>query len=141
MEIDMFFEKVKTVESKYRPIPFWSWNEKLDPDETERQIREMNAAGIGGFFMHARGGLQTKYMGEEWHENIRRSVDTATELGMKPWVYDEDGWPSGFGGGIVNGMGEEYQLKYLHIEPEDGTSENTVCRAQGYHLYYEVNPF
>ena len=141
MEIDMFFEKVKTVESKYRPIPFWSWNEKLDPDETERQIREMNAAGIGGFFMHARGGLQTKYMGEEWHENIRRSVDTAKELGMKPWVYDEDGWPSGFGGGIVNGMGEEYQLKYLHIEPEDGTSENTVCRAQGYHLYYEVNPF
>ena len=137
----MISEKLSVVESKYRPVPFWSWNEKLDPDETARQIEQMKEVGIGGYFMHARGGLQTKYMGDEWHENIRRSIDTGKKLGMKSWVYDEDGWPSGFGGGIVNGMGPEYQLKYLHIEPEDGTSENTVCRSQGYHCYYEVNPF
>lgn len=137
----MISEKLSVVESKYRPVPFWSWNEKLDPDETARQIEQMKEVGIGGYFMHARGGLQTKYMGDEWHENIRRSIDTGKNLGMKSWVYDEDGWPSGFGGGIVNGMGPEYQLKYLHIEPEDGTSENTVCRSQGYHCYYEVNPF
>ena len=137
----MIKDRLREVESCYRPVPFWSWNEKLDPDETQRQIEEMHRVGIGGYFMHARGGLQTKYMGEEWHENIRRSIDTGKKLGMKSWVYDEDGWPSGFGGGIVNGMGPEYQLKYLHIEPEDGTSENTVCRAQGYHCYYEVNHF
>ena len=106
----------KTVENKYRPIPFWSWNEKLDTEETARQIRLMGEAGIGGFFMHARGGLQTKYMGDDWHDNIRASINTAKERDMHPWVYDEDGWPSGFGGGIVSGMGEEYQLKYLRIE-------------------------
>ncbi len=137
----MLKDKLSTVEAKYRPVPFWSWNDKLDPDETERQIREMHRVGIGGYFMHARGGLQTKYMGDEWHENIRRSIDTGKELGMKSWVYDEDGWPSGFGGGIVSGRGPEYQLKYLHIEDENGTSENTICRVGGYHFYYEVNPF
>lgn len=131
----------KTVENKYRPIPFWSWNEKLDTEETARQIRLMGEAGIGGFFMHARGGLQTKYMGDDWHDNIRASINTAKERDMHPWVYDEDGWPSGFGGGIVSGMGEEYQLKYLRIEEGDRTCDTTITHVGGYHLYYEVNPF
>ena len=28
----------KNIPKKYRPIPFWSWNEKLDPEETKEQI-------------------------------------------------------------------------------------------------------
>ena len=28
----------KNVPKNYRPIPFWSWNEKLDTKETVRQI-------------------------------------------------------------------------------------------------------
>ena len=42
----------------------------------------MHDAGIGGFFMHARGGLQTEYMDEEWFSNVKESVDTAKELKM-----------------------------------------------------------
>ena len=118
------YKNFKVVENKYRPIPFWSWNEKLRVDETVRQIDDMETAGIGGYFMHSRGGLQTPYMGEEWHENIRAAIDLGNEKGMRPWVYDEDGWPSGFGGGIVSGMGEEYQLKYLRIEKSDRTFEH-----------------
>ena len=48
----------------YQSIPFWSWNDKLEPEELRRQIRAMKKAGIGGFFMHARGGLMTEYLGE-----------------------------------------------------------------------------
>lgn len=55
----------KNVPKKYRPVPFWSWNEKLNIEETKRQIDIMDNAGIGGFFMHARGGLQTEYMKDE----------------------------------------------------------------------------
>ena len=52
----------KKIGKKYRPIPFWSWNEKLDAKETAEQVYKMNDVGIGGFFMHARGGLQTEYI-------------------------------------------------------------------------------
>ena len=62
----MMLDQLKNPPKKYRPIPFWSWNEKLDAAETRRQIAMMDEAGIGGYFMHARGGLQTEYMGEEW---------------------------------------------------------------------------
>ena len=104
------------IEKKFRPIPFWSWNEKLDVNETRAQIREMDAVGMGGFFMHARGGLQTEYMGEEWFANVMESIDEAGKLGMRPWVYDENGWPSGFGNGQVNGLGVAYQQKHLRME-------------------------
>ena len=59
----------------------------------------------------ARGGLQTPYLGE-WMANIAAGVEEARERGMGAWAYDENGWPSGFGDGRVNGRGERYQQKY-----------------------------
>jgi len=83
---------------EYQSIPFWSWNDKLEPEKLRQQIRDMKAAGIGGFFMHARGGLLTEYMGEEWFQAVEASIDEARKQNMDAWCYDENGWPSGFAG-------------------------------------------
>lgn len=131
----------KNIPKKYRPIPFWSWNEKLDTEETKRQIDMMDKAGIGGYFMHARGGLQTEYMGEEWFENISVGIEEAKKRNMRPWAYDENGWPSGFGNGKVSGLGEEYQQKILRMEEGEKQTPHTICNIDGIHFYYEVNPF
>ncbi len=131
----------KNIPKKFRPVPFWSWNEKLNCDETERQIDLMNDAGIGGYIMHARGGLQTEYMGEEWFDNISVGVNKTKENGMLAWAYDENGWPSGFGNGAVNGLGVKYQQKYLRFEKGVGHTDTTIANVGGYHFYYEVNPF
>ena len=84
--------------TRYESIPFWSWNDELEPDELRQQIRAMKKAGIGGFFMHARGGLTTEYLGEKWFEATDACIDEAKKLGMDAWCYDENGWPSGFAG-------------------------------------------
>lgn len=131
----------KKIAKKYRPIPFWSWNEKLDVQESRRQIREMNQAGLGGFFMHARSGLQTEYMGKEWFENVSVSIEEAKKLGMRPWAYDENGWPSGFGNGKVNSLGIAYQQKYLRMETEYKHKDTAICQCGDHYFYYDVNPF
>ena len=134
----------KNIDKKYRPIPFWSWNEKLDVEETKRQIRIMDEAGIGGYFMHARGGLLTEYMGEEWFDNIKASIEEGDRLGMHSWAYDENGWPSGFGGGKVNGLGDEYRQKSLHCEPltdENKDAPNTITVKDGVRYFYRINEF
>ncbi|MBQ9940474.1 MAG: hypothetical protein IJO74_02925 [Clostridia bacterium] len=82
----------------YQGIPFWSWNDDLKPEELRRQIRQMKESGIGGFFMHARGGLITEYLGEDWFECVAACIDEAKKQGMNAWCYDENGWPSGFAG-------------------------------------------
>ena len=100
------------VEKKYKSLPFWSWNDELDKDKLIKQVEWMNENGIGGFFMHARGGLKTPYLGEKWHECIDACAKRAKELGMEAYAYDENGWPSGFvGGKLIEDI--ENRDKYL----------------------------
>ena len=145
--------------AQYRPVPFWSWNADLTAEELTRQVKLMKEAGMGGFFMHARGGLQTPYMGDEWFAVTEAVLDAAAETGMYAWAYDENGWPSGFGDGKVNGLGETYQLKYFRQRKMDAAQlpevKNllAVYDAEGKRIaagnasgeviavWYEVNPF
>ena len=90
---------MKEVEKKYQCIPFWSWNDELDEEGLVAQVEWMNDNGVGGFFMHARGGLKTEYLGEKWFSCIEACSKKAEELGMESYAYDENGWPSGFVGG------------------------------------------
>lgn len=143
----MNFEQLKNPPKKYRPAPFWSWNEKLDTEETKKQVRKMDEAGLGGYFMHARGGLQTEYLSDEWYDNVLAACDEGEKTEMLSWGYDENGWPSGFGGGFVNGLGEKYQQKYIRCSITDApvNTEHTVINipreGKNLHFYYEVNPF
>lgn len=99
----------------YRPAPFWSWNDRLEPEELKKQIYAMRDAGLGGFFMHARGGLRTPFQSEEWLGAVKTAIAAAAETGLRPWLYDENGWPSGFGDGRVNGRGPQFQQKILRF--------------------------
>lgn len=143
----MDFSTLKNPPKKFRPVPFWSWNERLDTEETKRQVRLMNDAGLGGFFMHARGGLLTDYMSNEWFDNVKAAIDEGEKHGMYPWGYDENGWPSGFGAGAVNDLGIIYQQKYLRMEMTDEPqkSDNTIINlpyeGRNLHFYFDVNPF
>ncbi len=102
----------------YQGIPFWSWNNTLDEKHLVAQIEEMKSVGIGGFIMHARTGLKDEYLGEKWFKCIEACLDKAKELGMNAWVYDENGWPSGFVGGKLLEV-EEYRAQFLEYEVKD----------------------
>ena len=97
----------------YRSAPFWSWNGRMKPGEVRRQVRDMKAHGMGGFFMHSRVGLETRYMGPEWMRAIEAAADEAAKIGMNAWLYDEDRWPSGAAGGLASSRGEACQKKRL----------------------------
>lgn len=90
---------MKQVENKYKCLPFWSWNDELDEKTLQEQIEWMYSQGVGGFFMHARGGLKTEYLGEKWFSCVKACAEKAKELNMEAYAYDENGWPSGFVGG------------------------------------------
>lgn len=85
----------------YRGTPFWSWNGQLEPETIREQVGEMQKMGLGGFFMHARTGLSTPYLGEQWFSCIETATDEARKHGMYAYLYDEDRWPSGTAGGMV----------------------------------------
>lgn len=87
--------------AEYRGTPFWSWNNKLHLPQLLRQIGQLRQMGFGGVHIHARTGLATEYLGQEFVSCVRKCAARLKKLGMLAWLYDEDRWPSGFAGGIV----------------------------------------
>lgn len=97
---DKLIRSLSTTNLKeYAPIPFWSWNNQIEQEEILKQIQDMKEVGCGGFIIHARTGLKTEYLSEEWFSLISVCLRRAKELGMYVWIYDDNGWPSGFAGG------------------------------------------
>jgi hypothetical protein len=99
--------------AQYRPIPFWSWNDRLEPDRLQQQIRAFAQAGMGGFFMHARPGIRTAFLSDAWFEAVSASVAEAAKLGLQAWIYDESSYPSGFAGGFVPAKRPDLAQKWL----------------------------
>jgi len=111
-----------------KPLIFWSWNDALEIPELLRQLSEFHANGLGGCFLHARAGLRTPYMSEEWMACCDAVCEHAAKLGFDIYLYDEDGWPSGFAGGIVPSMGEDFCQKIVHVAKKSPDSD-CVCLA------------
>ncbi len=126
------FEKAFTnPTSEYRGTPFWSWNSDLNEQELEAQIKIFNEMGFGGFHIHSRIGLNTRYLGPRFMEMVKHCNTVGKELGMLTWLYDEDKWPSGFAGGFVT-ENEDYRIRYLLFSPfvhEDGPLSRNLPQA------------
>ncbi len=135
----------------YAPVPFWSWNNQLYREELVKQIDEMKSVGCGGFVLHARTGLKTEYLSDEWFSLVETCLDAAKDRNMNVWIYDENGWPSGFVGGELL-KDKENLASYLLMEERDSFDENAfavfikeddqfvrvTAERQGVDCYYTV---
>lgn len=117
----------KNPPAKFKGAPFWGWNGKITEKELESQIETFKKMGFGGYHIHPRTGMDTAYMSDEYVQLVRRCLEKGKAEGMYTYLYDEDRWPSGFGGGLVT-KNPEYRSRQLLLTP--------VSYAE----YGEVNP-
>lgn len=121
------FENLKNIDlSSNKCIPFWSWNNELDKNELVKQIHDMKTAGCGGFIMHARTGLKDEYLSDKWFDCIGECLKTARELNMEAWIYDENGWPSGFVGGKLL-QNFNYRARFLIYNTSKSFDRDAFC--------------
>lgn len=87
---------------EYSIEPLWSWNGTLERERLIWQIDQMVEKGVYGAYMHAREGLnngKTPYFSDGFWAAVKTSVEHASKVGFRAWIYDEDRWPSGDAGG------------------------------------------
>jgi hypothetical protein len=109
-------ELFKNPGSEYRSVPFWGWNGELRTLSLLKQIEIFKEMGYGGFHMHARMGLVTPYLSDEFMDRIAECCEKAEQEGMFAWLYDEDRYPSGPAGGIVT-RNPGFTRRYLRFTP------------------------
>ncbi|MDY3250960.1 MAG: glycosyl hydrolase [Candidatus Choladocola sp.] len=117
---------------EYRPEPFWGLNDDLDDEVIRHQVREMKDKGWGGFFTHARYGLETPYLGDEYMERMKTAVDEAKKQGIKAWIYDEHPFPAGCAGGLATACKKEYRHKALVMRMHNRLTPIDPEEARGY---------
>ena len=148
-----FFHALDNISLKeYAPVPFWSWNNQIEREECKRQIRQMKEVGFGGFIIHARAGLKTEYLSEDWFSCVEACIEEAKKQDMCVWIYDEFGYPSGFVGGTLltdeNNLAEylEYERREIFDESafavfieKDGVYQRvgSSTSAECYHTIYK----
>jgi hypothetical protein len=104
--------------SEYRGTPFWAWNCKVTREQIDFQTEALQKMGMGGAHIHCRTGMNIPYMSEEFLDKVAYAHDRFQEKGMLTWLYDEDRWPSGYGGGFVT-KEPEFRMRFLVFSPEE----------------------
>ena len=108
---------------EYYPVHAWFWNGTITDAESEKQLLEMKRLGIKALYIVCEprdfrpAGRPTltdpNYLTDAYFERYKFVVKKASELGMKFWLYDEGGWPSGGACGLVMLNHPEYARRTL----------------------------
>lgn len=126
------FAAFENPSAEFRPVPFWGLNDDLADETLRDQVREMKDKGWGGFFMHARYGLETPYLGPTYMERVKSIVEEAKKQGIKAWIYDEHPFPAGTAGGLVTAPHKDFRHKALVMRMHNRLTPIDPSESLGY---------
>jgi len=117
--------------TQYRGAPLWFFNERIDIDESIRQLKEMRYAGWGLVLPRKFPGLLEVPYGEKWNQMLHEVLKTCVGLDMKVFLQE--------GNVPFPEMKKEYGLKMLvRRKINDSPHENeTLISQMGEYAYYE----
>ena len=123
LEEDSFADIANNFENPptdYSTGPLWVWNDEVTKEKIAAQMQAFKNQNILQVFIHPRPGLITEYLSDEWFELSRYTLEKGEELDMNVWIYDENSFPSGFGGGHVQAEMPESYTQGSVIVPRKG---------------------
>ena len=117
MEEGSLTQAFRSPPADYGPAPLLVFNDEHEGEAGEARITRVlegyAEVGYGGAFLHPRPGLMTEYLSARWFELIRHAVGECVRLGLVPYLYDENSYPSGYAGGHVPARIPEARSRYV----------------------------
>lgn len=108
---------------RYAPVYAWVWNSACTVEIIDEQLAEMARLGIRAFYIIPEPkefrphtlptDLSPDYLTPEYLSLYAYAMEKGRELGMRCWLYDEGGWPSGGACGKVLADHPEYAKEVL----------------------------
>ncbi len=121
---------------EYSSGPLWVWDDLLTEREIRDTMRDLAGQQVKQVFVHPRPGLMTPYLSPDWFRLWKVALAEARRLDMNVWIYDENSYPSGFGGGWVpelmpEARGQGLVLREAQSAPKWDTNTLAVFRLEG----------
>ena len=105
-----------------RYYTFWSINGDLNQARLQQQLADFRAAGLHGVVFHPRFYPgNPPYMSPAYLAEVDACILHAKKLGLRFWLYDENGWPSGTGDGQVLAKYPDSAAWRLDLTPQAAT--------------------
>lgn len=111
----------KTIPLSAQPAFSWIWNTRITKEEICRQIDEMYDFGVRAFYILAepkefrpklrKTYLEPDFMSDEYIDLLYFAYEYGKSKGIKSWLYNEGGWPSGMVCGQIRKKHPELAMK------------------------------
>ncbi len=79
------------------------------------QLSRYKECGLGGVVCNV--AFKDYMRSEENWKTLGRAVGALSKLGLRAWIYDEDGYPSGSAGGLVLKENRDFEAMELTFDP------------------------
>jgi hypothetical protein len=100
---------------EYGPQPYFDLSGAVDQAEVRRDLDEMKALGFRAVTAQAGVDLPFAYLSEDYFKFFKMLVTTAKQRGMRVWIVDDIGYPSGFAGGRFTREKPELRMQTLGV--------------------------
>ena len=121
---DNLYSRFSNPPPEYGSIPKWIWNidtEKITKEEIHRQFKGFKEHdGYTGVMVVLWNN--NHYMDDLFFEKYEMALSAAREVGLEIIIWDENGFPSGHGGGIIESKYPEHTAKRLDMQSQTAKS-------------------
>ena len=94
-------------------------------------LQELKSLGLGGVVCNI---SFTDYLRDENQWKLyETAIDCCRELGLRVWIYDEEGYPSGAAGGLVLEKNPAFEAKELILDPSSEKGYTVRPAYEGTH--------
>ncbi|MEG1661666.1 MAG: hypothetical protein RR332_04035, partial [Clostridiales bacterium] len=127
--LEELYQLLKSPPAEYRTAPLWVWNDWMTNEQIDKALDELKSHGFGGAVAHPRPGMRISYMTEQYFAQWRYALEGAKKRGLQLIIYDENSYPSGFGGGLVSAELPDclsQSVAYKVFTKKDLTDKQTV---------------
>lgn len=104
-----------TPSAVYGPEPYYGLNGPTTIESVRRDLDTMVKLGFRAVTVQYGSGAPWAYMSPEYLAFFKQFVNEAKQRGLKVWIVDDAGYPSGFAGGKFSAEHPELRMQALEV--------------------------
>jgi hypothetical protein len=105
----------ETPPPEYGPQPYFDMSGAISQTEVKRDLDELKALGFRAVTVQAAVNMPFEYLSPEYFKFFQMLVAEAKTRGMRVWIVDDIGYPSGFAGGLFTREKPQLRMQTLGV--------------------------